>query len=420
MRDGAIHLSKMKTYTPPPDKSITIRALLLGAAAGGRTTVKNPLFSRDTAAGLRCLRSLGVRTKVSGRRVEITGAGPGGFGPGPFRLDAGESGTLARLLAGLLSGSGTRAVITGRGTLRGRPMGPAAAALRLAGADVSATGGLLPLRTGADRPAGGALKFSTASAQVKSALLLAGLGAASPVSFTESAPSRDHTERLLKFMGARLRVSGRRITVYPGTLSGRTLDIPGDVSSAAPFIAAALLSGRALRIKGVGLNPGRLGFIRALKRMGARIEVSRKTSTPEPSGDITVLPSSLRAASVPARDIPSMIDEVPLLVLLAARASGTTVISGARELRNKESDRIASALALLKSLGAKASYRNGAITVPGAQELRPLKPVETFGDHRIAMAAAAASAACPGVKIKNPGCADKSYPGFQRDFRRVF
>ncbi|KAF0152990.1 MAG: 3-phosphoshikimate 1-carboxyvinyltransferase, partial [Elusimicrobia bacterium] len=300
------------------------------------------------------------------------------------------------------------------------PMEPLAAALRAAGADVRSARGRLPLKVNPVRPRGGTLKLSTASAQIKSALLLAGLGAAAPLSFGESAPSRDHTERLLGRMGARLRVSGRRSTVYPGALKGRTINIPGDLSSAAFFIAAALLSGLALKIKGVGLNPGRLGFVRTLRKMGARITVAQRIYAPEPAGDITVRPSALRAARVPARDIPSMIDEAPLLALLAARARGATVIRGAEELRKKESDRVQSTLALLASLGAKASYRNGTLTIPGGQEFKPLKTVETFKDHRVAMAAAAASVVCPGLKIKNPGCVDKSYPGFFRDFRRTF
>lgn len=410
----------MKIYTPPPDKSITIRALLLGAIARGRTVVKNPLRSRDTEAALRCLRALGVKIKTAGNSLEITGAGPAGFGPGPFRLDARESGTLARLLAGLLAGSGTAAVITGRGTLRRRPMGPVAAALRMAGADVRAARGRLPLTISPARPLGGTLKFATASAQIKSSLLLAGLGARRPVSFRESAPSRDHTERLLEFMGARLKRSGPRLSAYPGALRGRAMEVPGDISSAAPFIAAALLAGRPLEIKRAGLNPGRLGFVKILSRMGARIKITRAAGKPEPAGDIEISPSELRAARVSAREIPSMIDEVPLLVLLAARARGVTVIKGADELRKKESDRIASTLALLASLGARASYRGGTLTVPGGQAFRPLRPVTTFDDHRVAMAAAAASAACPGLKIKSPGCVDKSYPGFFRDFRRVF
>ncbi|HOI42879.1 MAG TPA: hypothetical protein PK523_08040, partial [Elusimicrobiales bacterium] len=228
------------------------------------------------------------------------------------------------------------------------------------------------------------------------------------------------TERLLTFMGARLKRSGGRLKVYPGPLHGREIKVPGDISSAAFFIAAALLSGRPLKIKGVGLNPGRLGFIITLKKMGARIKVSRRAGGPEPCGDITVRPSRLRGVSVPARDIPSMTDEVPLLVLLAARARGTTSIKGAEELRKKESDRIKSSLALLASLGARGSYAGGTLNVPGGQAFGPARPVETFGDHRIAMAAAAASAVCPGLKIKDPGCVDKSYPGFFSDFRRVF
>lgn len=410
----------MKVYTPPPDKSITIRALLLGAIARGRTVVKNPLRARDTQAALRCLKELGIKTKVLKDRIEVTGAGPGGFGAGLFRLNAGESGTLARLLAGLLAGAGARAVIRGRGTLRRRPMEPVAAALRLAGADVRSSRGRLPLKISPARPEGGTLSFSSSSAQLKSALLLAGLGASGPLSFREAAPSRDHTERLIRAMGARLDGSGRRLTMNPGPLKGVSIKVPGDISSAAPFIAAALLTGVPLRIKGAGLNPERLGFIKTLAKMGARITVEKKSSSPEPAGDITVRPSALRGAVIPAADVPSMIDEVPLLALLAAGARGGTVINGAGELRKKESDRVISTLALLSSLGARASFRDGALTVPGGQTLKPVKPADTFNDHRVAMAAAAAGAAHPGLKIKNPGCVDKSYPGFFRDFRRVF
>ncbi|MBI4349827.1 MAG: 3-phosphoshikimate 1-carboxyvinyltransferase [Elusimicrobia bacterium] len=410
----------MKSYTPPPDKSITIRALLLSAVAAGTSRIENPLRCEDTEAALRCLDALGVKVRSDGNAFLVEGLGLKGLKKPAAPLDAGESGALARLLAGILAGQGFPSVITGRGSLLKRPMDGLAAALKKLGAGVGTSKGRLPLSIRPARLKGGRIA-GVESAQVKSALLLAGLYAEGPVEVNEKVPTRDHTERLLALLGARLRTEGRRIKLEPGPLTARPLTIPGDISSAAPFIAAALLSGTELKISSCGLNPGRLGFLTALRKMGAKINIRTEAAFPEPYGEIEVLPSVLKARSVKPAEIPAMIDEVPLLALLSARARGVTVIGGVKSLRSKESDRVKSSLALLASLGVKASCRSGsALKITGRPAFSAVSPVNTFGDHRIAMAAAAAALVCPDLKIENPGCVGKSYPGFWNDFKGAF
>ena len=409
----------MRTYSPPADKSITIRALLLAAIASGNSRVENPLICADTEAALACLEALGVRHSPDGNAIIIEGRGLGGLKMPAGPLDAGESGALARLLAGLLAAQPFPSGITGRGTLLKRPMAETAAALTKIGARISTAGGLLPF---AIKPAlikGGAVS-GVKSAQVKSALMLAGLYAMRPVEIKQAVPTRDHTERLLTLLGGRLTAGGNKLKLEAGPLTARPVTVPGDISSAAPFIAAALLAGKPLKITGCGLNPLRLGFIAALRRMGAKINIKTDRGFPEPAGEIEVLPSKLKAVKINPAEIPAMIDEVPLLALLAGAAAGNTVIGGVDALRGKESDRVESALALLAALGVKAAYKRGSLLVTGARKFSAKAAIDTFDDHRIAMAAAAARAACPGLKIRNPGCVNKSYPGFWKDFRRVF
>lgn len=409
----------MSLYTPPPDKSVTLRALLLAAVADGASRVENPLYCADTVAALGCLEALGVRFCRDGNALIIEGRGLNGLKRPADPLDAGESAALARMLAGLMVGQAFPSEITGRGTLLKRPMTPATDALKKLGAKIGSAGGLLPLSV---RPAKlrGAGISGTSSAQIKSALLLAGLYARGPVEIKEKFPTRDHTERLLALMGARLASAPGKVHLESGPLTARPFSVPGDVSSAAPFIAAALLSGVTLRVSACGLNPLRLGFVDALRRMGARLELRPAAAFPEPSGEILVFPSRLKGVKVAPAEIPSMIDEVPLLAVLAARATGVTAIGGLRALKTKESDRVKSTLTLLAALGAKASFGGGALRVAGPKNFSSMEPVETFNDHRIAMAAAAASTVCPGLEIKNPGCVDKSYPGFWKDFGKVF
>jgi len=409
----------MKSFSPPSDKSITIRALLLGAIANGSTRIENPLYCEDTAAALRCLEDLGVRLCRDGDAIIVEGRGLKGLKRPASPLDAGESGALARLLAGILAGQDFPSEITGRGSLLRRPMTATETALKKLGARIKTNKGRLPFSIKPARLKGRRVG-GVESAQVKSALLLAGLYASGRTQVKEKFATRDHTERLLALLGARITKNGTLSGVEPGPLTARPVAVPGDISSAAPFIAAALLARTPLRITGCGLNPARLGFISALRRMGAKITVCAAESFPEPAGTLEVLPSILKAAAFTPGELPAMIDEVPLLALLAGAARGTTRIKDAESLRAKESDRIESTLALLASLGVKAAYARGTLAVTGAKKFTLKAPAETFSDHRIAMAAAAASVVCPRLEIKNPGCVDKSYPGFRKDFKKIF
>ena len=354
----------MKSYTPPADKSITIRALLLAALARGSARIENPLSCEDTEAALACLCALGVKTARDGDALLVAGTGPEGLRQPAGPLDAGESGALARLLAGILCGLPFPSQITGRGSLLKRPMQPLADALTKLGAKIGTNAGLLPLSI---KPAvlRGAKIPGIESAQVKSALLLAGLQAAGPSEVKEKFQTRDHTERLLALMGADIRMAPCRTNMGPGPLTARPVVVPGDISSAAPFIAAALLSGQPLAVNACGLNPARLGFVRTLQKMGAKITLKVAGTFPEPTGQLEVNPSKLNGIRVTPEEIPAMIDEIPLLAIVAALAKGKTVISGIESLRAKESDRIESTLALLAALGVKASYAKGSLTGAG-------------------------------------------------------
>ncbi len=409
----------MKTFQPPPDKSLTIRALLLAAVADGSSRIENPLRCGDTEAAIGCLEALGVRLCRDGGALLVEGRGLKGLKMPAGPLNAGESAALARMLGGLMAGQKFPSVITGSGSLLKRPMAAVTEALKRMGARVSAKKGLLPLSIKPARLKGARISGVT-SAQVKSALLLAGLYAAGPVEIEEKFQTRDHTERLLALLGARITRNGPTIKIEPAPLTARPVTVPGDISSAAPFIAGALLAGEAIRISGCGLNPLRTGFITALIKMGARIERKPAAAFPEPHGELEVRPSKLKAVKIKPEEIAPLIDEVPLLAVLAASARGTTVISGLEGLRTKESDRVNSTLALLEALGAEAAYKKSSLAITGMKKFSPASPADTFGDHRIAMAAAAAALACPGLEIINPGCVEKSYPGFWKDFGTVF
>jgi 3-phosphoshikimate 1-carboxyvinyltransferase len=404
----------MRVYCPPPDKSITIRALLLAAAARGRTVIRNPLLCEDTQAALGCLRALGVKVERGRNFIAVTG----GLRAPRLPLEAGSSGALARLLAGLLAGR-FDCELRGSPQLNRRPMARVTEPLALLGADIRSKSGRLPLRLGPSALKGAHYRCPVASAQVKSAVLLAGLRAAGKTSFTEPALSRDHTERLLAHFGGRVTRRGLTASLAPGELRARPLAVPGDISSAAPFLAAALLAGVPLKVRGVGLNPTRLGFVRALKKMGAGIELRPKAGGPEPHGDLLLQPAPLRGVRITREEFPSLVDEAPLLALLGAAARGLTVIEGAAELHHKESDRVKTTLALLRAFGAKASYSCGALRVRGPQPLKPGR-LSAAGDHRVAMAAAAAAVAAGGARISGASCAAKSYPGFFKDLAEVF
>jgi 3-phosphoshikimate 1-carboxyvinyltransferase len=415
---------------PPADKSITHRALIFSGLADGRSRVHNPLDTGDCISTRRCLEALGVavtETRGAGGVVtlEIAGRGLRGFQEAENVLDAGNSGTTARLLAGLLAGQRVLTILNGDSSLRSRPMLRVVAPLRRMGAEIYGRnqGRHLPL---AFTPTSSELQpidypLEVSSAQVKSALMIAALRARGAVRLGGAIDSRDHTERLFEYLGLPLRREDSSLTVEPvEAVPAFELSVPGDISSAAFFITGALVCGKELLVENCGLNPSRLGFIDLLKRMGARIEVAEQyKSGGEPVGSLHVLPGPLHGVEVGAEAIPAFIDEVPLLAGLAAFAQGITRIRGAGELRHKESDRLAAVARLFASLGGRIELSEDGFTVEGPQSLKSGQ-VDPEGDHRIAMAAASLSPGIrDGVTVFGFEAAEVSFPDFVGTFRAL-
>jgi len=401
----------------PGDKSLSHRAVLLGALAEGTSRVENFLPAADCQATVRCLRALGVEIEtLAPTALAVHGRGLHGLSPAGAPLDCGGSGTTMRLLAGILAGQPFRSVLTGNDSLRRRPMDRVALPLRMMGAQVETTKGRPPLEI-----TGGPLRpidytLPVASAQVKSAILLAGLYARGPTTVREPALSRDHTERMLRAMGANLTVDGLAVTLHPDSpLHARDTVIPGDISSAAFLLAAALLlPGSEVVLEGVGVNPTRTGILDVLGDMGAEVvlENSREVGG-EPVADLTVRSSRLRATNIGGPLIPRLIDELPLIALIATQAEGVTVVQDAAELRVKESDRIATTVAELRKLGADIEARPDGFVIRGPTPLRGAE-VESHGDHRLAMTLTVAGLIARGeTVIQDTECIGDSFPGFE-------
>lgn len=398
----------------PGDKSITHRALICAALAAGESTVTGALAAADTRATAGALAALGARIDWRAEVLRIGGTG-GRLRRPSAALDLGNSGTGLRLLAGALVGRGIEATLTGDASLRRRPMQRIVRPLAQMGADIASAGGTPPLtlRAGA-RLRGIHYRLPVASAQVKSAVLLAGLGAEGATTVDDPFATRDHTERLLPAFGARLERAGTTSTLTPGTLSAAVLSVPGDFSSAAFLLAAALLvPGSDLTLRAVGINPTRTGLLRVLARMGARIEIrEQQAAGGEPVADLRVRAAALGGTRVAAAEVPALIDELPVLMALAAAAEGPTVIEGAGELRHKESDRIEAMRAGLAALGAPLAVAGECITVAGGG-LGHGGEVHSGGDHRIAMALAVAGLAAPApVRVLDAAWTATSFPGF--------
>ncbi|MBA3552208.1 MAG: 3-phosphoshikimate 1-carboxyvinyltransferase, partial [Actinobacteria bacterium] len=379
----------------PGDKSISHRVAILGAMAPGTTVVSGFSPAGDCRASVRALEQLGVKIEQEGDVARIEGAGPSRLRPPDRPIDCERSATTMRLLGGVLAGAAFPATLTGDPQLLARPMGRLAEPLRSMGAGVElAEGDHGPVTVRGGPLTGFDYRLPVASAQVKSAVLLAGLQAEGTTTVVEALPSRDHTERLLEAMGApiqRSRPNGEvRTVVRRGSLSPIALDVPGDLSSAAPLVAAAaIVPGSDMVIRGVGLNPTRAGFLRVLRRMGADIEVDVRSDRPEPVGDLRVRSGSLTGTIVDAEEVPATIDELPLIGLLGAVAEGETVVRGAEELRLKESDRITGLVAGLRAMGADVEELPGGFVVNGPTRLRG-GACDAREDHRLAMAFAVA------------------------------
>ena len=402
----------------PGDKSISHRSLMLGAIAAGRTTVNGFLESEDCIATRNALAALGVEIRLSqDGTLTIEGRGAGSLRAAAQPLDFGNSGTGIRLMMGLLAGQAFDSVLTGDASIRRRPMERVAAPLRRMGAQIETTGGSAPVHIrGGAKLQGTEHDLPVASAQIKSALLLAGLGAAGRTTIRSPGASRDHTERMLVTMGADIHEDARRHSVAiegPTELRGTVIDVPGDFSSAAFFIVAACLGAdRGLSIKGVGVNPTRTGLLTILERMGANIEQrNRRKLGAEPVADLFVRKSELRGIEVPAALVPLAIDEFPILFVAAAGAGGRTVVSGAEELRPKESGPIAMMARALDALGATVEERPDGLAIEGGGLRGGV--VDSDGDHRIAMAFAVASLLCSGsVEILGTDQVATSFPTF--------
>jgi 3-phosphoshikimate 1-carboxyvinyltransferase len=407
---------------PPPDKSISHRAAILGAMSEGRTSIRNYLRAADTDATLAAMTGLGARVDARDTNVEIEGVGLRAAKPSP--IDVGNAGTLLRILPGWLAGQGHgRWTLDGDESIRRRPVDRVAVPLRRMGATVECREDRLPplVIEGANLD-GIRYELPVPSAQVKSCVLLAGLVAAGETVVVERAPSRDHTERMLVAAGAELSSAGGVVSVGGAArLALEEVVVPGDFSSAAFWIAAAtIVPGSALSLDAVGLNPTRIGLLRTLERMGAPVTVeSRRMAGMEPVAEIVVHHAPLSATTVEADEVPLIIDELPIVALLGAFAEGTTVVSGAAELRHKESDRIATVVEGLRALGAEIEARPDGFAVEGGGGLRG-GVLDAAGDHRLAMLGAVAGLASrEGVELRGAEAAGVSYPGFFDDLGRL-
>ena len=413
------------TFSPTPDKSISHRSLIFSSLAKGKSCIKNFLRADDPMSTLTALRALGVDIDDSGEDIIVNGRGIHGLKEPHDVIHCGNSGTTMRLLAGVLSGNPFLSVLTGDKSLRTRPMGRIILPLQEMGARIWARdeNKYPPLAI-----KGGALRSFTytlpvASAQVKSALLLAGLYAAGETEIIEPAHSRDHTERMLPAFGSDITVDGLRVMIKSGTeLKGTDVEVPGDFSSAAFFLTGALLIHNAdVTMTGVGMNPTRTGLISALQDMGATCDIlNERIVSGEPVADIRCQGGkALRAIDITREQIPSLIDEFPILCVAATQAEGTTTIRGAEELRVKESDRIKSVATELKKLGAEIEEFEDGLSIRGKSTLTGTH-VESYGDHRIAMSLSIAGLIAEGITtVHGISSVNISFPGFYTLLRRL-
>jgi 3-phosphoshikimate 1-carboxyvinyltransferase len=404
----------------PGDKSISHRALMLGGIASGITEVRGFLTSEDCLATMNAMRTLGVKVEQTGaQEMRVHGAGLRGLHAANQVLDMGNSGTAMRLMTGLLCGQSFDSELVGDGSLMKRPMERVATPLRQMGARIQTNGGKPPVRIfGGAHLSAIKYELPVASAQVKSALMLAGLYSTGSTVVVEPAVTRDHTERMLLSFGCHVEVSHGKVALDPPVrLEACSIEVPGDFSSAAFFLVAGSIgAGASLTIEGIGVNPTRTGLLDILALMGADLRVvNHRSAGAEPVADIEVRGTRLKGIHVPEHLVPLAIDEFPVLFIAAACAEGTTVVTGAEELRVKESDRIAVMAEGLRAVGVACDIRPDGLSIEG----RPDGPVfsagtvDSHGDHRIAMSFAVASARASGpIKIRDVANVATSFPNF--------
>lgn len=410
--------------TVPGDKSISHRAIMFGSLAEGTTTVENFLKGADCLSTIDCFQKLGIVIEEENQQIQIHGKGLHGLQKPVQILNAGNSGTTTRLISGILSGQSFESTLTGDASIQKRPMGRIIKPLSQMGASIESLSGndCTPLRIQGKTLHGIHYTTPVASAQVKSAILLAGLYADSPTSVTEPALSRNHSELMLKAFGAQLDVTGTTATILPAPrLEGQRVQVPGDISSAAYFIAAAcIVPDSEVLIRNVGINPTRDGILRVCQMMGAQVEfLSPREATGEPVADLLVRSSSLSGCTIEGDLIPTLIDELPVIAVMACFASGTTVIRDAAELKVKESNRIDAMVENLSAMGAQITATDDGMIIEGGHPLHGAI-VDSRLDHRIAMSFAVAALQADGeTQIQNAECVNISYPEFFEDLKKL-
>lgn len=409
--------------TVPGDKSISHRAVMFGSLAQGVTKITHFLEGADCLSTISCFRKMGIEIERNADEILVHGKGLHGLKAPSGILDVGNSGTTTRLISGILAGQSFVSELNGDASIQSRPMKRIMTPLQAMGADIVSlrNNGCAPLRITGHPLHGIHYQSPVASAQVKSCVLLAGMYADAPTSVTEPVLSRNHTEIMLNYFGADVTSQGTTASILPEpALTGREIRVPGDISSAAYFIAAGLLTPDSeILLKNVGINPTRDGLLRVCKDMSADITLLNVSTEGEPTADLLIRTSSLHGTEVKGEIIPSLIDEIPMIAVMAAFAEGTTVIRDAHELKVKESDRIAVVTENLKRMGADITSTDDGMIIHGGRPLHGAE-IDSHLDHRIAMSFAVAGTICDGpMTIKGGECVNISYPEFYNDLYRL-
>ena len=405
--------------TVPGDKSISHRGIMLGALANGTTSITNFLKGADCLSTISCFQKMGIEIEETENEILVHGKGLHGLSAPKEILDAGNSGTTTRLISGILAGQNFSCDLTGDASIQKRPMKRIMTPLSMMGADITSVhnNGCAPLHIKGAPLKGISYQSPVASAQVKSCVLLAGMYSDGITCVTEPVLSRNHTEIMLNYFGADVTSEGTTAFIKPDpSLYGREILVPGDISSAAYFIAAGLLVPNSeILLKNVGINPTRDGILRVCKAMGADITLLNETTEGEPTADLLIRSSALHGTTVEGAIIPTLIDELPMIAVMAAFAEGTTVIRDAQELRVKESDRIQVITENLRKMGADIQATEDGMIIHGGKPLHGAE-IDSHLDHRVAMSFAVAGLLSEGtLSIKNGECVNISYPEFYSD-----
>lgn len=408
------------TVTIPSDKSISHRAIMFTSLANGKSIIKNFSKGQDPLSSLKVCKALGIDAEFSNEELIVKSKGI--LSSPQTQLDCGNSGTTMRLMSGILAGQNFNSTLIGDESLSKRPMKRVIEPLALMGAKIESNEFKAPLKIYGQNLQPINYVSKLASAQVKSCILLAGLNIDGQTSFTEPYVSRNHTEIMLKYMGANISVNNTTVTIEKSELEPKTIEICGDISSAAYFIVAGLIvPSSKIILKNVGLNPTRTGILEVAEKMGGNIEIlDKRNISGEDVGDIQISYSNLNACTIEGEIIPRLIDELPVIAILATQAKGTTIIKDAQDLRNKESDRIKAVVTELKKIGADIEETPDGFIINGKTNLKGDTEVETYHDHRLAMSLYAAGLICDKpIKINGFEWVDISFPEFDRLFNSL-